>query len=443
MPNGFRSVPPTTYARHNPPGQDHVPRLAGVRPPVAPLRPHNDNLQQPHPAPVLNEDLQEDFDDLPNALFLEGPLEDHAMADRSDSDISDYLSDYQDFERDDESDLGDDIEGGMEGDLAEMDDVRPDEWGYYDAWMDAQEQQDDPVGLARQVDRIEKPDEGEQTVVLRNILQHHEMDPALRHLYTTIAYSKAIGLSNTAAGTILEQATAALSIGLGHGDDILSSPTKVSTAMSRLGVHPDDYIERRIVCPNLDCWRMIPYNDLLGLESPTCGSPLPHSDDVCDAELYRCENRVRIPIKVMPFTPLSTWLALFMQDRDFALDLNRWRGDQENEANPDWNQHFPTDRDVPYFARDVVLDGLSEGSAWRSSCADTRRSVFPDNTSSDDPRDRPGADQDTPLKAHSNLPFGLKIVINIDWYVSAFPPARATIWSLTASYSIGSQSKGF
>lgn len=377
-----------------------------------PLQPHNTNATV---APSDTQSVQNDiFDDsLGDIASVDDddhfPHFDRAIAD---DDIRDYDHDLADPE----SDFSDDDGYESEPDQPEQHEIdgdREDDPRFIDqdAWMDAQEEGFEiGPGLARHVDRIGAADgDGIQAVILNNVLQHHELDPAMRHLYTTIAFGKAVGLSNIAAATILEQSTVALNIGKGIEDDALSTPTKISTAMSRLGVHPDDYIERRIVCPNLDCWRLTPYRNLASLESPICGSPLPHSDDFCQTAIYRTDNRVRVPIKVMPFTPLSTWLALFMQDKDFAANLNSWLGEG------DWVERQPSRKERPFFTRDSPLDGLSEGSAWRSGFADTRRSVFGDNSYSDDPRDVPGADPDATYKRHSDLVFGLKIVINIDW----------------------------
>lgn len=435
-PNGYRSLPTSTYYRHNPRGQAHAPRLA--RPPnapLAPLRSADRNLQESlditgtlepeigssvspdEESHTLEEEVVETYRPASPELPASAEYDNTGYHDYEADSDSEYGGDgYEDM--DDDADMNRDFEPADAERLSPeppgLQDILEHRTDAYNSWLDANDPQDGFAGLALQVDRIEPSDRVKPTVVLRNVLQHHDLEPAIRHLYTTIAFSKAVGLSNIAAATILEQTTAALNIAVGNSEEPLTSPTQVITAMSRLGVNPDDFMERRIVCPNLACWHLVPYQELYRLESPACGSPLPHTDGVCTAALYSVNGRTRTPYKVMPFTPLSTWLALFMQDDAFVQHLNDWRGSQD-ECPDNWKQAMPTDRSVPYFDRNVPLDGLSEGSAWRSGFAHTQRSVFEDNSFSDDPRARPDFDPSAGLMRHCDLPFGLKIIINIDW----------------------------
>lgn len=263
---------------------------------------------------------------------------------------------------------------------------------------------------------VEEPIGGTPVIVLKNINKHHDLDAPICHLYTLMTFGKAKGLSNATSNTFLEQMTVGL--GLASGEAPADDKTgNIRTAMSRLGVLPDDYMRQCIVCPNLACWKLTPVRQLYLLDTPICGSPIPDTRQICQEPIYLVEGgRVQKPVKVMPFCNLSTWLAMFMQDDEVRTQLNSWR--QTPDECPHDHQSAadspPLSRNHPYYDEDTPLQGLSDGSAWRSGWANARRRVYQDNSVKDELD--PGLfEPGETASRHSHLTFGLKIVINLDW----------------------------
>ncbi|KAG7530175.1 hypothetical protein FFLO_05223 [Filobasidium floriforme] len=176
------------------------------------------------------------------------------------------------------------------------------------------------------------------------------------------------------------------------------------TAMARLGVSGDNYIQRQICCP--ECWWLTPLDQLSTLETPVCGAPL-SDGHVCEARIYSAINTTRTPYKIVPYVPLSTWLALFMQDAEFVSNLQHWRdeamGDLQSEV---------LDPAEPVVPREAMMRGVSDGSAWRSFPANVIREVDADYTVRDEPIE--GA-EDAPFR-HTFLHYGLNIILNVDWF---------------------------
>lgn len=267
-----------------------------------------------------------------------------------------------------------------------------------------------------------------------NLLRHHDLDEVARHIYTTAIFQKATGLSDTAIEVLLQQMFAQDQIA-NQGQISEHFTTRFRTIKSRLGVDPDQYIDRYIVCPNNDCWQLYNRDRLPHLESPACTNII-NGRRRCDGQLYTTNAGMRTPIKVIPYTKLSTGLAMLMQDPNVTSKLNLWR-----EAEPDIDlendQSHPFEWGQPLFDREAPLRGLPDGSAWRSSRSDVLRVVDVDGMLQDVPTTADGGGR------HSGLRWPLKIVINCDWYVrsgSFKSPAAAVLTRLGCL--LGSVSRG-
>jgi hypothetical protein len=278
--------------------------------------------------------------------------------------------------------------------------------------LDEDEGNDDANQDVEQVD-------GHRVVRVESLRKHHDLTPATRSAYITIAYAKMSGTPDRQADQLLEQLTATAQIAVearggepepaGPDDlvDYLGSDSRTTnnwrTAMSRLGVIGDNYIKRYICCP--DCWWLTSYDRLNDLDSARCGAPLSDAQ-TCEGSIYSTINRVKTPIKVAPYIPLSTWLALYMQDAEFVRNLQHWR----DESLGDWQPNV-LDINDPVVHPDEVMRGISDGSAWRSFAGNVLRSVYGDNTV----RDEQVEDNPDPLFRHTYLAYGLHIILNVDW----------------------------
>lgn len=74
-------------------------------------------------------------------------------------------------------------------------------------------------------------------------------------MYTSIAWGKAQGMSIAMADVQLDAMTR--SIELERGEVLEGRTASTKTALSRLGVNPDERIDRYIVCPKHTCWRLV------------------------------------------------------------------------------------------------------------------------------------------------------------------------------------------
>ncbi|KAG7527871.1 hypothetical protein FFLO_06536 [Filobasidium floriforme] len=238
------------------------------------------------------------------------------------------------------------------------------------------------------------------TITLNHLTKHHDLPVPIRHMYTAMAFAKATtGISNIAANMMLEQMTTSIELA---SDTVIEDKTyNVRTALSRLGVLPDDYLTRYLTCPNNQCWHLEPYINLYKLQTPTC----PECEE---GVLYDQIGRTRTPTKIIPYTPLSLALATLLQDRQFRNNLQEWRQDNPDDTE-NQTEVQPLDPSQPYWSKDELLDGLSDGSAWRSQRMNVRRVIRPDNSVADVPV--------TPYsQRHVGQLFGLNIILNIDWF---------------------------
>lgn len=246
---------------------------------------------------------------------------------------------------------------------------------------------------------------GVSRVHVNNLLRHHELDPSTRHMFTVAAHAKARGVTNDMAELMLEQMA-------GHhlmltGEEVPDGTTNIRTAESRLGVHPDDYITRYIACPAHLCWALTPYKDLYSLADPTCNATL-DDGSICQEAIYSTINTQRFAYKVIPFTKISLGLSMLLQDEEVVSHLQDWR---QNEPRDTFHPHndTPYNRDEPFWSADSLLHGLSDGSAWRSSRCDRVRTVSSDHVVGT------RAIEGVEIQRHSSLPFGLKLIMNLDW----------------------------
>lgn len=259
----------------------------------------------------------------------------------------------------------------------------------------------------------EQPDEApiRPDVVLRrprkDLNRHHDLDPSLRMLYTSIAFAKLAGTSAAITDLTLNSATTALE--LEKGDYLENRTGKIKTALSRLGADPDKYIQRFVVCPNFECWEMVPYEKLYEIASPKC--------QACDANIYKAINNVRKPHKVIPYSKLSTFLAHLYDDPVYAR-RHEWRTapeDLDPEQEDGLEPRHPRSKLVE---SDVILEGLSHGTAWRSMATGIERVVGPDF----EVTERPIATQE--VARFSSLNHGLFIILNCDWLVLFLDSSR-------------------
>ena len=224
---------------------------------------------------------------------------------------------------------------------------------------------------------------------------HHELSPGYRHIYTQVALQLVQGQSQEQADTNLQHSLATAEIFSGRRLEV--KPKTSKTALKALGLQPDKFIDKFIVCPAENCWNLTPYSELHRLDSNKCkalvrGRP-------CDQKIYSTSNGARYPKKVMPYTRLSTFLGSFFQQAEIVAALQNWR------VSDDPPPHHILDRDIPFLDREELLSGLSQGSAWRSFGSGPVRSTGGRPTEEDSPGQHRHVDEE----------YGLQIILNCDW----------------------------
>jgi hypothetical protein len=249
-----------------------------------------------------------------------------------------------------------------------------------------------------------------------DVQYHHDLPYPIRAAYTEAAVDRRNHVSFVETDRNLKRrklyAEGLLeSKGTSLDDEEQEFSTNTRTALKHLGVEPDTIIKRYIVCSG--CFGLTPYSDLYRLKSAAC-TALTHQPynrlKACATLLYSVEGATRTPISVMPITPMSSALQYLFQDREFVKNLQSWRqqGDEVETATSEHHEEIGRSED-PYTDNSFAMEGLSGGSAWRSQAAHCRRETRADG----DVRDT----VDGPFMMRQDaLEFGLKLVINMDWY---------------------------
>ncbi|KAH8083100.1 hypothetical protein HD553DRAFT_343093 [Filobasidium floriforme] len=392
---GYKSVAYVTWSRHNPPGSSYLPpqpsHQSNPASPVQSMLPQippsvdfevGIDDSQPNPLPLLHD--RESPPQAPPPVQYNDELEaGHdwmELADNDDDGDSAYNDDYPPHPSMSPAPepynqpVPDDIPWPFPpGDpIAQHYSLEPDP--------------DHPTGQSVRID-------------IENLQKHHHLPEHLRQIYTAIAYGKATGLPNVPANVILQQMTSLAEVCL--NEEIDEKTYNVRTAQSRLGVLPDDYISQWIVCPNNNCWLMLAISELYQLESPACVD--------CGTDLYRLNNDIRRPIKVMPTMSLSISLALLLQDRDVIENLQTWREARPNHDIVEPHRAMATDKDAPFLHPTEPMSNISDGSAWRyARVAETRRVGEDDRVYDEVPYDED--------YRHVGQHHGLQIILNCDWF---------------------------
>jgi hypothetical protein len=160
---------------------------------------------------------------------------------------------------------------------------------------------------------------------------------------------------------------------------------------------------------------LTPLKELDLLETPFCTAKVHvgkgSNTAPCGTDIYWFNGAYRSPLKVMPITLMSRAISHLLQDRSVIENLQHWRRDECQDAveDPYGESHAPpTKIPDPEGAPEDVMYGVSDGAAWRSQAAYTSRYVTPGKT--------PGEIVTGPyVMRHSNLQYGLKLVLNLDW----------------------------
>lgn len=137
----------------------------------------------------------------------------------------------------------------------------------------------------------------------------------------------------------------------------------------------------------------------------------------CDGQIYVEKGKVRSPVKVMPVSPLSRFIAHLSEDEAVIEHLQDWRDPEiDREEDPYCGQHQPVNPVPPAdFSSARVMKGKSDGLSWRSQVAYAKRNVRMDGSVEE-------VVEGPCVFRHSALKYGLKIILNLDWYVDSFIP---------------------
>ncbi|KAG7527369.1 hypothetical protein FFLO_07006 [Filobasidium floriforme] len=266
------SVSYTTWQRHNPPkpSAGSQPRSHRERTPFSDVSSPNlpngtlnlgGSEHTPAPAPTFTNLLDDPADTV---------YEEYEGFDVDDGG-SFALAGISDYRQDSEDEL--DLQG-EEVDAEDMQDQPAPDWWGEDRYDDGEDDEGDDgllrvplapgLGLVNEDGLLAWPDDRPR-LEAEDLVKHHQLDAPLRHLFTTIAYGKATGMSYASANVQLDHMTTAVELATG---EVLEGRTaQVKTALSRIGVNPDDLLTRYIVCPNVKCWNLVPYRQLYELPS--------------------------------------------------------------------------------------------------------------------------------------------------------------------------------
>lgn len=123
-----------------------------------------------------------------------------------------------------------------------------------------------------------------------------------------------------------------------------------------------------------------------------------------------CSSRLapfRTPAKVLPVYKFSAAVRTLLQDPSVRDNLQHWRT-QEEQGQVDDETIPPTSEALPFVGKASPMKGFSDGAAWRAQPAYATRE-FDANGRVTEVVEGPSIFQ------HSNLRFGLKIALNMDW----------------------------
>lgn len=242
---------------------------------------------------------------------------------------------------------------------------------------------------------------------------HHRLQLTLRMIYTQVALYRLRGGSYQNTDHDLQQRlytalSAAAEVGVPLDLDLDQTTLNTRTAMSRIGLNVNEEIQRFIACPS--CWTLVDYNSLYSLDDVGCQAMKRGRGRRiirCSSPLFEQNGTIRTPFKVLPIYKFSRALRTLLQDPQVRLHLQDWRTVQERE-------HIDSENDIPYndlapfVGRSTPMRKFSDGAAWRTSPAHVSREFDGEGKVVEvvkGPR----------VFAHSNLRFGLKIALNMDW----------------------------
>lgn len=425
----FKSVSQDTWRRHNPPEQ-----AARVKPAVtysSQLQPflgnpsasrgssRNDptnSLEYPHdPSVILNNDSLHGENDDGSYTTNPGPQYIPDYVDHVASDYGESAEPFDGFDRFAEQD--DDIRGTP----ALTDD-------------DSQTVSDGTVNLPPLPPFYDDPQyeyhrSGLPILDTEAMTKHHNLSAAQRHTYTAIAFFKLAGMTDRTSQVLLDQMTAGTGVALEEAEHMMAEadmeqrplglddmpdnePVDHRTAMSRLGVNPDQWIKQYISCGR--CFTLVPLEQLYSLPGPECQQST-GDETVCGTPLYSNINHVRTPFRVAPYNKLSNAIAMLLQDPEIRESLQEWRDlseDGSDDILPDGDDE-PLDKRVPYLSRHQPMTGITQGSAWRAMTVNSERMVWDDDRGHIQVEDC--SPNDYLVYRLVNSRFGLNIIINVDW----------------------------
>ena len=216
--------------------------------------------------------------------------------------------------------------------------------------------------------------------------------------FTNATVSSITGAPHTSIGTTLAF-SAALSREL-NPDIVNDATTDPFEAYRRLGVEPDQLIQRFAMCTEKSCCHLVPMSGLNAYQ-PDEGHP-DTSGSTCRSALFTLRGRQRRPFKVLAFTPPSVVLRSFLREPSFVTELQAWRNDYQE----DQISEVPPTSGEPFCERLVPMRSVFDGSAWRKRMACKRRTI------------EGGIVRDVPHGKAQRLvamEFGLLAAINLDW----------------------------
>lgn len=195
--------------------------------------------------------------------------------------------------------------------------------------------------------------------------RHHQLPPILRQIYTKALYNRVKGASFAVTDQQLKQDLDLANL-VGGEDLALSCPKvyteRTRTALRFIGANPDDILDLDvyITCPI--CWKLTSLRTLYELECPVCGKAS-FSGVPCGGVLFSTRLKMRTPVKVIAYHPLSIALSTLLQDPEVVSNLQTWRGDSQDDAINNFSEAMAEDRGAPYVDQDLVMRGFWHGVA--------------------------------------------------------------------------------
>ncbi|KAF8606147.1 hypothetical protein BDV93DRAFT_437595 [Ceratobasidium sp. AG-I] len=187
-------------------------------------------------------------------------------------------------------------------------------------------------------------------------------------------------------------------------EEVQNMARTITTAERRLGVSLDDLITEFAICPEPECWKRYELDALRSPDfGPSCSVPGCKGVLYTTSTLLHGETR-RKPTKAYCYVSPKKALRGFFLRPGMAELVQQWRkeSDREGRVPPSTLEQWMRAKDPSELIGDV-----SEGWAWRSSCAGLRRRV--DNNTLE-VIDEQVYEVDTSLVS---LPFGLQLSLNV------------------------------